>query len=418
MEVYLVGGAVRDELLGREPKEFDWVVVGATPQAMLDQGYLQVGKDFPVFLHPETKDEYALARTERKSGHGYGGFEVHAEPDITLEQDLLRRDLTVNAIARDPNGTIVDPYNGQADLEAKLLRHVSPAFVEDPLRVLRVARFAARYAHLGFSIAPETLELMCSIVDSGELEFLTPERVWAETTKALSEEKPSVYFNSLRECGALKVVFPEIDRLFGVPQRKEFHPEVDTGIHTMMVVDQAARLSDDLVVRFAALLHDLGKAETPKDLLPRHHDHEKRGVKPVRSLCKRMKVPNAYRDMALTVAQKHGLSLTAFELKPTTIVELFESMDGYRRVERVEQFILASKADFHGRPGYENEDYPQSDYLRAAFRASREVNSKEFVESGLTGKEIGIAIRRARAQAIARVKREFGLPEQQQQNGA
>lgn len=408
MEVYLVGGAVRDELLGREPKEFDWVVVGSTVEEMLDQGYLQVGKDFPVFLHPQTKDEYALARTERKSGHGYSGFEVHADPSVSLEEDLLRRDLTVNAIAKNSSGEYIDPFNGRKDLEARQLRHVSPSFVEDPLRVLRVSRFAARYAYLGFTIADETMQLMSSIVDAGELEHLTPERVWMETLKALSEDKPSVYFECLRKCGALAVIFPEIDKLFGVPQRKDFHPEVDTGVHTMMVVDQSARLSADPVVRFSALLHDLGKAETPADLLPRHHGHEARGVKPVRSLCSRLRVPNAYRDMALTVAQKHGLSLTAFELKPVTIVELFESMDAYRRPERVEQFILASKADFHGRPGYEDQEYPQSDYLRAVFAVTRNISAREFVESGLKGKEIGAAVRRARAQAAARVKREFG----------
>lgn len=409
MEVYLVGGAVRDELLGREPKEFDWVVVGSTVEEMLDQGYLQVGKDFPVFLHPQTKDEYALARTERKSGHGYAGFEVHADPSVSLEEDLLRRDLTVNAIAKNSSGEYIDPFNGRKDLDAKKLRHVSSAFVEDPLRVLRVSRFAARYAHLGFTIADETMQLMSSIVDAGELAHLTPERVWMETLKALSEDKPSVYFESLRKCGALEAIFPEIDKLFGVPQRKDFHPEVDTGIHTMMVVDQSARLSADPVVRFSALLHDLGKAETPEEMLPRHHGHEARGVKPVRALCSRLRVPNAFRDMALIVAQKHGLSLTAFELKPVTIVELFESMDAYRRPERVEQFILASKADFHGRPGYEDQEYPQSNYLRAVFAASKNISAREFVESGLSGKEIGAAVRRARAQAAARIKREFGI---------
>ncbi|MDH5216376.1 MAG: multifunctional CCA addition/repair protein [Gammaproteobacteria bacterium] len=414
MEVYLVGGAVRDELLGREPKEFDWVVVGSTVEEMLDQGYLQVGKDFPVFLHPQTKDEYALARTERKSGHGYGGFEVHADPSVTLEEDLLRRDLTVNAIAKSDEGKFFDPFNGRKDLEAKLLRHVSSAFVEDPLRVLRVSRFAARYAQLGFTIADETMQLMSSIVDSGELAHLTPERVWMETLKALSEDKPSVYFESLRKCGALAVIFPEIDKLFGVPQRKDFHPEVDTGIHTMMVVDQSARFSADPVVRFAALLHDLGKAETPAEMLPRHHGHEARGVKPVRALCSRLRVPNAFRDMALIVAQKHGLSLTAFELKPVTIVELFESMDAYRRPERVEQFILASKSDFHGRPGYEDQEYPQSDYLRAAYAVSKNISSAEFLESGLAGKEVGAAIRRARSQAISKLKLEFDLPKKQE----
>jgi tRNA nucleotidyltransferase (CCA-adding enzyme) len=381
---------------------------------MLAQGFLQVGKDFPVFLHPETKDEYALARTERKSGHGYTGFEVHADPTVTLEEDLSRRDLTINAIAKDQSGRIIDPFNGQADLKSKVLRHISPAFVEDPLRVLRVARFAARYAHLGFQIAPDTLDLMRRISEAGELEHLTAERVWQETFKALSEQQPSVYFTSLRNCDALHKIFPELDNLFGIPQRKEFHPEVDTGVHTMMVVDQAARLTTDPVVRFAALLHDLGKAETPKDMLPRHHGHEDRGVKPVRALCRRLRIPNAFRDMALIVAQKHGLSLTAFELKPSTLVELFESMDAYRRPERVEQFILASKADFQGRPGYEDLDYPQSDYLRKVFEASKTVNSQEFIEAGMTGKEIGIAIRRARAQAIAKVKREYELPEQQQ----
>lgn len=418
MEIYLVGGAVRDQLLGLQPKERDWVVTGATREQMLQDGYLQVGKDFPVFLHPETKDEYALARTERKQGHGYTGFEINADPSVSLEEDLLRRDLTVNAIAMDGDGRFIDPYNGREDLQKKVLRHVSAAFVEDPLRVLRVARFAARYAHLGFSVAEETMALMKEISQSGELSHLVAERVWTETCKALSEQTPSVFFTVLRQCGALEAVFPEIDRLFGVPQRKEFHPEVDTGIHTMLVVDRAAVLSDDLVVRFAALLHDLGKAETPEELLPRHHGHEKRGLKPIRNLCNRLRVPNNFRDMAIHVAQFHGNSLVALELKPNTLLEMFEAMDLFRRKERLEQFVLASQADYQGRPGYEQQAYPQADYMRAAFRACSDVDTKSLAQSGLTGAEIGIAIHRARAQAIAKVKLDWGLPEQQEQNGA
>jgi len=407
-QVYLVGGAVRDYLLSLEIKERDWVVVGASADELLDQGYHQVGKDFPVFLHPETREEYALARTERKSGHGYTGFEVHADPSVTLEDDLLRRDLTINAMAFNDRQELIDPYGGQQDLEKKLLRHVSPAFVEDPLRILRVARFAARFHHLGFTVAPETMTLMRQIVDEGEADHLVPERVWTETHKALNEKTPASYFEVLRECGALNRIMPEIDKLFGVPQRKDFHPEVDTGIHTMMVLQQAARHSDDAIVRFSALLHDLGKAETPQEEWPRHHGHEARGVKPIRALCRRLHVPNQYRDMALVVAQKHGIALRAFELKPVTVLELFESMDAFRRKERVEQFLLSCLADYRGRPGYEDRDYPQADYLRLCFEAASQVNTRQFVEEGLTGKEIGIAIRRARAQAIAMVKRDNG----------
>ncbi|MFI4921405.1 MAG: multifunctional CCA addition/repair protein, partial [Gammaproteobacteria bacterium] len=341
MKTYLVGGAVRDRLLKLPVKERDWVVTGATPAELTALGYTPVGKDFPVFLHPETKEEYALARTERKTGHGYHGFEFMSAPGVTLEADLQRRDLTINAIAGDESGTLFDPYGGEKDLKARLLRHVSPAFSEDPVRVLRVARFAARFASLGFKVAPETLELMRGMSADGEVDHLVPERVWQETLKALACERPSVYFEVLRECGALKRVFPELERLYGVPQPAKWHPEIDTGVHVMMVVDQAARLTPDLTVRFAALTHDLGKGTTPKDILPHHYGHEDRSVKLVEDLCARLKTPREFKELAVIVAKQHGLVHTAEEIRSDTLLKLLEIVDAFRRPERFELFLLA-----------------------------------------------------------------------------
>lgn len=401
METYLVGGAVRDDLLGLPVRERDWVVVGASARDMLDAGYRQVGKDFPVFLHPETHEEYALARTERKSGHGYHGFTVHAEPDVTLEEDLLRRDLSINAIARCADGTLIDPYDGRRDLEQRVLRHISPAFAEDPLRVLRVARFSARLAPMGFTVAPETQNLMEKLVRSGELDHLVPERVWKETERALVDARPRRYFEVLHACGALAVLFPEIHALFGVPQRADYHPEIDTGLHTLMVLDQAARLSASLAVRFAALVHDLGKADTPADMLPAHHGHEARSVKHIQRMSQRMRVPNEIRDLAIIVAREHGNAHRAFELRPDTILKLLTRMDCFRRPERLPQFLLACEADARGRTGFEERPYPQAQYLRDLLNVANAVNAREIAAEGVSGKAIGDALQRRRVAAIA-----------------
>ncbi|QDE41115.1 multifunctional CCA addition/repair protein [Luteibacter pinisoli] len=404
MQIYLVGGAVRDQLLGRPVVDRDWVVVGATPEAMLAAGYRAVGKDFPVFLHGDSKEEYALARTERKTGRGYHGFAFHAEPSITLEQDLERRDLTINAIAQHDDGHLVDPYGGVADVEARVLRHVSAAFVEDPVRVLRVARFAARYAPLGFRVADETMALMRRMVDDGEVDHLVAERVWAETRKALAEPMPEVFVRVLRECGALRVLFPEVDALYGVPQRPEFHPEVDTGIHVEMVLHAAATLAPgDALVGYCALTHDLGKALTPADVLPRHIMHEQRGIQPVQALSARLKVPADFAFMAEMVCRHHLNAHQAFELKPATVLRLLESLGALRRPERLEAFLLACMADKRGRLGHENDDYPQAGFLRACRAAAAAVTSKPFVEAGLEGPAIGEAMKKAQAQAIAAV---------------
>ncbi|HET6655525.1 MAG TPA: multifunctional CCA addition/repair protein [Gammaproteobacteria bacterium] len=404
MEIYLVGGAVRDRLLQLPVSEQDWVVVGATPDDMLARDFRPVGKDFPVFLHPETNEEYALARTERKSGRGYYGFEVDASTGVTLEDDLRRRDLTINAMAQTPDGELIDPYGGQRDLDARVLRHVSPAFEEDPLRVLRVARFAARFATLGFSIAPETLALMRRMADSGELATLVPERVWKETSRALMDETPRVYFQTLRECGALAAVFPEVDALFGVPQPPKHHPEVDTGVHVLMVIDQAARLSSDLAVRFGALVHDLGKADTPADVLPSHHGHEARGVKHVEALCRRLRTPRALRDLGVIVSRWHLHCHRADQLKPDTVLKVFEGTDAFRRPERFEQFLLVCEADARGRAGLENRDYPQPDYLRGALKAAQAVDARQLAEEGLAGAALGQRLRELRREAIAGFK--------------
>ncbi|UUE09203.1 multifunctional CCA addition/repair protein [Dickeya zeae] len=400
MKIYLVGGAVRDGLLGRPVTERDWVVVGATPEMLLEQGYQQVGRDFPVFLHPETKEEYALARTERKSGNGYTGFICQATPNITLEDDLLRRDLTINAIAQAENGQLIDPYGGQRDLQNRLLRHVSPAFSEDPLRVLRVARFAARYAHLGFQIAEETLILMQTMTRNGELDFLTPERVWKETEKALGTQDPQVYFQVLRDCGALAVLFPEVDRLYGVPAPAQWHPEIDTGIHVMMSLAMAARLSPALDVRFATLCHDLGKGLTPPELWPRHHGHGAAGVPLVEALCQRLRVPNALRDLACLVTEYHDLIHTVQILQPKTLLKLFDAIDVWRKPQRLEQLILASEADARGRAGLEQQPYPQGDYLRDAFAVASQITSAEVVADGFQHAAIREELQRRRHHAL------------------
>lgn len=404
MKVYLVGGAVRDALLGLPVKDKDWVVVGATPQQLLDAGYQQVGRDFPVFLHPQSHEEYALARTERKSGSGYTGFTCYAAADVTLEQDLLRRDLTINALAQDADGQIIDPYSGQADLRQRLLRHVSPAFSEDPLRVLRVARFAARYAHLGFRIADETMALMRAMTEAGELAHLTPERVWKETESALTTRNPQVFFQTLRDCRALKVLFPEVDALYGVPAPAKWHPEIDTGLHTLMTVTMAAMLSPEVDVRFATLCHDLGKGLTPKALWPRHHGHGPAGVKLIEQLCARLRVPNELRDLAKLVAEFHDLIHTLPMLQPKTLVKLFDNIDAWRKPQRVRQIALTSEADVRGRTGFEACDYPQGRLLLEAWEVARSVSTKEVVAEGFQGIEIREELTRRRIQAVARWK--------------
>ncbi|HTV84913.1 MAG TPA: multifunctional CCA addition/repair protein [Dyella sp.] len=405
MRTYLVGGAVRDSLLGRPVVDRDHVVVGARPDDLLAQGYKPVGKDFPVFLHPHSGEEYALARTERKTGRGYHGFAFHADPDVTLEQDLARRDLTINAIAQDEHGALVDPYGGAQDIQRRLLRHVSPAFVEDPVRLLRVARFAARLAPLGFTVADETMTLLRQMVRDGEIDHLVPERVWAETRKALGEARPSVFLKVLRESGALAVLFPEIDALYGVPQRAEFHPEVDTGVHLEMVLDAAAQWApgDDLV-GFCALTHDLGKALTPAAELPRHVGHEQRGVEPLRALAARLRVPAEYAALAELVCREHLNAHRALELKPATVFRLLTSLDALRRPERLDTFLAACLADKRGRLGHEHDDYPQAAWLRCARDAAAAVTSAPFVAAGLQGPAVGAAMEKARIRAIAEMK--------------
>jgi len=400
MKIYLVGGFVRDQLLGLKTKDRDWVVVGSTPEEMLKQDYRQVGKDFPVFLHPETNEEYALARTERKTSPGYSGFSFHASVDVTLEQDLIRRDLTINAIAQSDDGTLTDPFSGQADIKAKILRHVSPAFVEDPVRILRVARFAARFADLDFAIADETQQLMSEMVNNGEIDSLVPERVWQETMRALSENTPARYFEVLRDCGALKKLFPEIDRLWGVPQPEKYHPEIDTGIHTMMVLTQAAKLSKDPKVRFAALVHDLGKGITPKEQWPKHIEHETRGVPLVEAVCDRYRIPNDYRELAILVTKYHLHYHRAAELRDDTFLKTLESLDAFRRPERFELFLLACEADSRGRTGYEELHFEQPEIYRKAFNAAKTINAKELVALGLKGKEIKTELAKQRVNII------------------
>lgn len=406
MKTYLVGGAVRDALLNLPIKERDWVVVGTTPETLLAQGYQAVGRDFPVFLHPESKEEYALARTERKTGAGYHGFDTRFSSDVTLEQDLLRRDLTINAIAQDPDTQqLIDPYGGQQDLQARVLRHVSPAFVEDPLRVLRVARFAARFAALGFVVAEETLQLMREISASDELDALTPERVWRETQLALSTPAPQAYVRVLRDCGALKVILPEVDALFGVPQPEKWHPEIDTGIHILMVLEQAAALSKDPTVRFAALMHDLGKGTTPPAEWPRHIAHEARGVALVKAVCERWRVPNEYRDLALICTAQHGKLHAVFEMRSSTLLEFLEQLDALRRPQRFEQFLLACEADARGRTGFEDRAYPQAAFLKQARELVAAIKPTTEMIASDNGTQIAETLRRLRIAALEQLAR-------------
>ena len=402
MKVFEVGGAVRDRLLGLTVHDRDWVVVGGTAEALLQQGYKPVGEAFPVFLHPETAEQYALARTERKVGPGYHGFSFDASADVTLDEDLRRRDLTINAMARDAEGRVIDPFGGRGDLEARLLRHVSDAFAEDPLRVLRVARFAARFRDLGFTVAAPTMELMRNMVAAGETAALQPDRVWQETEKALAGPNPAVYFRVLRRCDALSVVFPEIEALFGVPQPAKWHPEIDTGIHTLMALEVAAKLSESVAVRFAALTHDLGKAATPKDMLPRHRGHEARSVRILDSLCSRLPVPRRHRELATAVARYHGAVHRAGELKPGTVYDLIEAVDGVRRPERFEGFLLACEADARGRSGLEDRPYPQAGVLRTALDAARRVRGRD-VPAATPGAAFGARLRERRIAAIREV---------------
>lgn len=404
MKIYLVGGAVRDELLGLPVRERDWVVVGAEPQALLDRGFKLVGRDFPVFLHPQTGEEYALARTERKTAPGYRGFETRFSADVTLEEDLERRDLTINAIAKNlDSGELIDPFGGIHDIEKRVLRHVSAAFVEDPVRVLRAARFTARFAILGFEIAPETMQLMREIAARGELDALVPERVWQETQRALGEPAPAKYFEVLRQSDALPVVFPEVAALFGVPQPERWHPEIDSGIHTLMVIEQAARLSSDPEVRFAALTHDLGKGTTPREQWPRHIAHEQRSVGLIETLCARLRIPNSYRDLARLVGRYHLIVHRALDVRPSTLLELLESTDAFRRPARFEQFLLACEADARGRKGLENRDYPQADYLRRVREATASAALNETERQGLRGEEIAERLRVRRLEAVKSV---------------
>jgi len=404
MQIYKVGGAVRDRLLGREISEIDWVVVGASAEQMLELGYRPVGADFPVFLHPQTGEEYALARTERKSGRGYGGFTFFASPDVTLEEDLIRRDLTVNAMAEDDHGTLIDPYGGQRDLDAKLLRHVSPAFAEDPLRVLRVARFAARYAPLGFSVAPESMALMRELSESGELSALTPERSWKEISRALMEPRPDVFIQVLRDCGALKVLLPEVDALFGVPQPAAHHPEIDTGVHVLSVLRQCAEHQQPLTVRWACLLHDVGKGLTPETEWPRHIAHEHTGLKLIRAINQRCKAPKDCQELALQVGEFHTHGHRALELKASTLLKLLQGFDAFRRPQRFEEFIAACEMDARGRLGLEQREYPQADYLRGAMQAAQSVAVQELLARGLQRAELGAAVQAERLQALQRYR--------------
>ena len=404
MQIYKVGGAVRDRLLGRPVTDIDWVVVGATAEEMLARGFRPVGSDFPVFLHPQSGEEYALARTERKSGRGYGGFIFHASPEVTLEEDLIRRDLTINAMAEDEHGQLTDPYHGQDDLKNRLLRHVSPAFAEDPLRVLRVARFAARYADLGFTVAAPTLELMHQLSASGELQALTAERTWKEISRALMEDQPQVFIQVLRDCGALQVLMPEVDALFGVPQPPTHHPEIDSGVHTLSVLQQAARHAQPLTVRWACLLHDLGKGLTPPEHWPRHIAHEFKGLRLIKAVNERFKAPRDCQELALLVGEFHTHGHRALELKPSTLLELLQRFDIYRRPQRFEEFIMACEMDARGRLGLEDRPYPQADYLRGAATAAQAVAVQPLLEQGFKGPELGEALKHERLKALTAYK--------------
>ena len=382
--------------------------MGATPEQMTDLGYKPVGQDFPVFIHPKTGEEYALARTERKSGHGYKGFEFYTSTKVSLEEDLIRRDLTINAMAQDDEGRIIDPFDGQKDLAHKLLRHVSEAFTEDPLRVLRVARFAARYAHLGFTVAPETMELMKSIVAKGEIEFLVAERVWKETSRALTEQSPQMFFEVLKACNALEVLLPEVDALFGVPQRADYHPEIDTGIHTLMALKAATKLTDCEAIRFAVLVHDVGKAITPEDVLPSHSGHEKRGLPLVKAICDRLTVPNKHRQLAMSVTEFHLHCHRALELKPATLLKLFQSIGAIRSPEKLIDFLTCCEADIKGRAGFEDAAYPSKDYLLAALEAVSQADISDLVAQGISGAEIGKQLNQRQIQHLTEFKTNNG----------
>lgn len=405
MKTYLVGGAIRDKLLGLEPGDRDHVVVGGTPEQMLAQGFKPVGRDFPVFLHPRTGEEYALARTERKSGRGYRGFVVDSDPSVTLEEDLARRDFTINAIAQDEQGDLSDPLGGVRDLEARVLRHAGPAFVEDPLRVLRAARFMARFADLGFTVAPETMALMREMAAGGELAELVPERVWQELSRALRSATPSAFLRTLRDCGALAQVLPEVDALYGVPQRAEFHPEVDTGLHQEMVSDMAARLApgDDLI-GFAALTHDLGKALTPAEVLPKHIGHEHAGVAPLKALCERLKVPAAHRELAIMACREHLNVHRLNELRDATVLELLARCDAFRKPERIAQLALVCEADKRGRLGSENADYPQGRELVRLHASAMAINARDIDDETVSGPAMGEALRKSRISAIGKAR--------------
>ncbi|AWW34496.1 multifunctional CCA addition/repair protein [Mannheimia varigena] len=408
MDIYLVGGAVRDQLLGLPVKDRDFLVVGATSEQLLAQGFQQVGADFPVFLHPETKEEYALARQERKQGKGYNGFICDFSPTVTLEQDLIRRDLTINAIAQDKTGKIFDPYGGVQDLENRILRHISPAFSEDPLRVLRVARFAARFHTFGFTIADETLAIMQELSSSGELESLTAERIWLETEKAFQEESPQIYFEVLRKVGALKVLFPEFDKLFGVPQPPQHHPEIDSGVHTLMVIEQAKRLAKNAenptALLFSALCHDLGKGLSPSDILPHHYGHEVKGIQPTRNLTNRLKTPTEVKDFALLVTEYHTHCHKMAELRPETVIKLFNALDVWRKPKRFFDFLLACEADAKGRLGFENRDYSQAELAKSYYYAAMEVDVQQVIQDGFEKQAIREELNKRRIYTIKRIK--------------
>ena len=404
MRVYLVGGAVRDRLLGLPVRERDWVVVGARPEELEAQGYMPVGREFPVFLHPTTHEEYALARLERKVAPGYRGFTTQFSPEVTLEEDLKRRDLTVNAMAEGDSGELIDPYGGRTDLEARVLRHVSDSFTEDPVRVLRAARFAARFAGRGFRIADETMELMRRMTVSGEVSALTPERVWQETERALAEDRPEVFFATLRDCGALKIIYPEVDALYGVPQPPKWHPEIDTGVHVMLALACAARSHASSAVRFAVLMHDLGKARTPRELWPKHHGHEEAGVPLVEAVADRLRVPGTHRELAILAAREHTLVHRALELRPESVLKLLQECDAFRRPERFAELLQACEADARGRTGREAQPYPQAAYLKAALAAAGAVTIPEAERRGLKGPAIGAEMKRRRLAAVGEVK--------------
>lgn len=407
LNTFLVGGAVRDALLHRAVVDNDYVVVGSNVEEMLRLGFLQVGKDFPVFLHPKSKQEYALARTEKKAGKGYTGFNCNASPNVTLEEDLLRRDLTINAMAMDKNGQIIDPYNGQIDLKNRILRHVSAAFIEDPLRVLRVARFAARYHQYGFTIAPETLTLMTTLSNSGELLCLSGERIWQEMERSLADANPEVFFQVLYQCQALKSLWPELHNLWGIPNPAKWHPEICSGVHTMMVLKQAVLLSEKTTVRFAAVCHDLGKSLTEKKRLPSHPGHETAGLPLIEEICQRLKIPSAHKILALKACQFHLHVHKVFELKASTILKLYNQLDVWRKPEEFSDFLLCCQADFTGRLGFETRNYQQKDFLYNAFKLLSQVTAKPFVEQGLKGLEIKAAIAKQRLEELTQYKQSY-----------